>query len=646
MIHVFETFSLGSEIDSFLEKVDERKKALPEEALAAYKKLNELSNKYYIETWGAEIVSYGKDINTAIGNEDYETLAAKAEACKELEEEIISANYRFGTELESVRDTLIDMRSSTPSYALFKDDADDLIEDINNTLSSDIKAQFPYYVDRGNEMIERIEEANGSFAVVNDRKEYYDELFEQLEITDRDRYNELQLEYSSALSGGSDAERLSEIVDELADFYEETYSDNYEEFERLLSKIDNFDPSRLTADEYEVFSAAYEEMHEAANSDDVARMLQKVRLCEEYVNLYIQKITECDRFMTLAERLASDFFFEYGYDDQLDEEEVCFICENVLTPELKDELKNTLGWGEESESEEAGLWTCGFSRSECEDLAYFITGQKHYFYQDISDYSEKMFVPENTGTVRKGDVRVTENDDGSLDLDYDIQAFYDGFVYSIHVTINAVYNEDSFFDHYSVASIEMNDYVYLDYYSVYRKAIEELVSYEPDHYTEDQFGRHLSFAYIDDDYIPELYITSVYGYACAYLVTFVDNDTYRITQLASGDGFNEYIPGEGVIRVCDGRQGYYVDEVIRIRDDGYTEVVFSGENSYVDFDSEEKRYDVTIPENLEDTDATTYYGYLDDIYTSKGESYYLTGDYTLSMMLDMLDEIINYVATY
>ena len=51
------------------------------------------------------------------------------------------------------------------------------------------------------------------------------------------------------------------------------------------------------------------------------------------------------------------------------------------------------------------------------------------------------------------------------------------------------------------------------------------------------------------------------------------------------------------------------------------------------------RYDVEIPEVLEDTESAVYYQYLDDFYTSKGESRYLTGDYTFSEMVQLIEYV-------
>lgn len=639
VIHVFETFSMTDEIDRYLEQVDAKKKKLPEQALAAHKELDALGDRYFIETWGSRISDLGTDIKTSIDEENYERLVRLIEECKAYKIAITEANNKFRQGLTQIRSELTDMRSSFTSYALFKDEADDFLENVGEVLSSDDDRDIPYYINKGRELIQAIEEANRPYTELNDRKKYYDGLFADVEITDLDRYNIIVGKYSDAIVGGSDSSVVSDIVDEYAAFYDETHAANTEELEALIGKIDRFTGDRLAPDELTDFIAAYSAMKEAQSNDKLATALTKARECEAFVDMYTQKISESEKFLALATGLASEFYFTYGYSGELDEEQLCYICENVLSDGMIDDMKATLGWGSDPDATDKDYWRCGFSRTECEELAYYITGQKHYFYKEVSDYVEKIYLPETIGSVRKGDISVEENEDGSVNLDFDIQVFYDGEVYTVHVTETAVYNEDSYFDNYSISAIEMSDYRTVNYVDVYMKALSELYDYEPDHYTEDQFGRHLSFVYIDDDYVPEIYVSSVFGYASAYLISYIDNDNYYITQLASGDGFSEYVPGAGVIRVCDGRQGYYLDNVITLGSDGRTEVVFSGEYSYVDFDSDEMRYDVEIPEVLEDTESAVYYQYLDDFYTSKGESRYLTGDYTFSEMVQQIEYV-------
>ncbi|MBQ6091608.1 MAG: zinc ribbon domain-containing protein [Lachnospiraceae bacterium] len=639
VLHVFDTFSMGDEIDEYLERMDARKKKLPEQALAAHKELDSLGNRYFIETWGAQIAKLGTNIKTAIDNEDYERLVGQIEECKALSVQITEANNSYRQELTEIKSELTDMRSSYTSYALYKDEADEFLENVSEVLSSDNYQDVPYYVNKGKVLIQAIVDANRPYTELNDRKKYYDGLFADVEITDYERYNKIVGKYSDAIVGGSDSSVVSDIVDEYAAFYEETHAANLEEYEALLAKIDRFSGDRLAPDELTDFIAAYSAMKTAESSDKLAEALNKARECEAFVDMYTQKISESEKFLALATGLASEFYFNYGYTGELDEEQMCYICENILSDQMIEDMKATLGWGADPDAAGKDYWQCGFSRPECEELAYYITGQKHYFYKEVSDYAEKAYLPENIGSVRKGDISVEENEDGSVNLDFDIQVFFDGEVYMVHVTETAVYNEDSYFDNYSISAIEMSDYRTVNFCDVYLKALAELYDYEPDHYTEDQFGRHLAFVYVDNDYIPEIYVSSVFGYASAYLISYIDNDNYYITQLASGDGFSEYVPGEGVIRVCDGRQGYYLDNVITLGNDGRTEVVFSGEYSYIDLNSDEMRYDVEIPEVLEDTTSAIYYKYLDDLYTSKGESRYLTGDYTFSEMVQMIEYV-------
>ena len=149
----------------------------------------------------------------------------------------------------------------------------------------------------------------------------------------------------------------------------------------------------------------------------------------------------------------------------------------------------------------------------------------------------------------------------------------------------------------------------------------------------------MSLVFIDDDYVPELYVNSIYGACCAYLVTYIDNDNYMITALESGDGFSEYIAGEGVIRICDGRMGYYYDRVLEIGKDGSVQELFSGDYYYVDdSDYEEVRYNISHPEEAKDVDMDVYYDQLDENYTSRGESSYLSADFTYEEMAEILSE--------
>jgi len=641
VLHVIETFSMNDEIDSFLGKIEDIKAELPDKAIKENKKLAKLGDNYYIDEWGSQINKYASDSKKMIEEQNYESLVMVIEQSEELYDEIVKTNLEYKDQLVGLRDKLIDIRSELSSYALYRYEGDELIGEVDEVLASETTKEVPYYIKKTEQFIATIEEANRPFSEIEERKKYYDDLFKDVEIIDQDRYSEILTTYSDALIVGMDSSKVSEILDEYVALYEETHEANTEEYLKIREKVEGFDKTRLEEAELEEFDKAYAAMKGAEGADKIAEALDNARKCEAYVDVYIQKITEYDSFMTLATSLASDFFFNYGYGTELSEEQMYYICENVLTDELIEELRVSLDWGENSEVSEEGdkntEWKCGFSRAECEELAYYITGQKHYYYKEISEMADSVKLTESVEAVRTTGISVEEKDDGSFVLSYDIQVLYDGAIYEISVNITAVYNEDSFFDQYSIASIEMSNYREIDYRDAYIKALDELYEYQPDHYTQDQFGRRMSFVYVDDDHIPEIYINSVYGYASAYLVSFEDNEKYHITQLESGDGFSEYVPGKGVVRSCDGRQGFYTDTVIELKNDGTTELVFKGEYSYVDFDSEEMKYDVIVPEELSDTESTTYYNYLDEYYTSKGESQNLTGDYTLEEMLQVLD---------
>ena len=130
VIHVFETFSMSDEIDRYLEQVDAKKKKLPEQALAAHKELDALGDRYFIETWGSRISDLGTDIKTSIDEENYERLVRLIEECKACKTAITEANNKFRQGLTQIRSELTDMRSSFTSYALFKDEADDFLENV------------------------------------------------------------------------------------------------------------------------------------------------------------------------------------------------------------------------------------------------------------------------------------------------------------------------------------------------------------------------------------------------------------------------------------------------------------------------------------------------------------------------------------
>ncbi|MCR4721962.1 MAG: zinc-ribbon domain-containing protein [Lachnospiraceae bacterium] len=672
VLKVFGSFSLGSEIDSFIERINERKTALPEEALQAVRKLEKLGEKYNIEEWGARISKYGLDVNGKISGEDYEGLAAIIKDCDRLSAEIIDTNNKNKAELEVVKNKIVDLRSTHSSYAIFKNEADDFIEHVNNVLASATTVDVPYYLLKGKELIRNIEDANRPYKEIEERKEYYDTLFSDVEMMDEDRYNEILIAYSDALVGGEDADIISDIVSQYATFYEETHEANMEAYAKFCDRIDRFDVTKLTEEESPLFNDAYDAMVQAANEDKLSQALENARICITYVDEYAVSIKDCDRFISLVSNMVSDYFtlFDYHYDGELSEEEMYFICEHVLTDEIKDELRNTLGWGaaplqeavteyseedlkelEEQMAEAAagyGSWTCGFSRTECEDLAYFITGNKHYFYKDIALYSARFeddygyYYVGNMDSVRISDIEVTEQDDGSLLLEYDENIFFDGLNYKAHMLVTAVSNPDSFFDGYSIAGIDMTDVEELHYEDAYLKALEEIYNYEPEQYGDDAFSRHFSYVYVNGDFIPEIYVNSVFGYASAYLISYTGGDDYHITALESGDGFSEYISGKGVIRICDGRQGYYEDAVVLLKNDGTTETVFSGEYHYIDMDSDEMSYNIKYPVEEENADATVYYDYLDEYYTSMGESSYLSGDYTYDFMYKSLSDYTPY----
>ena len=650
VIHVFGSFSVGSEIDTFLEKLEEEKAGLPEKALAGLRELENLGDTYYVDDWGSKIVDYGNEIRSSIDNADYEMLAAYLELCNALKTEIINANNNYKEQLGQVKNKIIDMRTSYASYNDYEFEADEYIEEVTEFMSSGNLRDVFYYLNKGNDLVFKIEEANYPYREAADRKEYYDELFKDVEVLDLDEYDHCLLNYSDALSGGSDAATIEEIVSEYADFYEQTHEANMELLQNYITKIENFDVSKLSADELTVFNNEYGSMKSSQEDDKLKGALEHARNCMAYVEQYSPKITDCEKFITMATRLASDYFMYcgYNYTGVFSEEQMHFICESVLTDELKQQLKDELGWGKLDEKEEEELkmimdeygynpWSCGLNREECEELAYYITGNKHYFYKDIKDCSGGFVDYGNAGITKTGEIEVLENDDGTLNLDYDIQVFLDGLVYSARISITAVSNPDSFFDGYSVSAIDLTDAEEINYKEQYLKALELLYENEPDQYGEDSFSRHISMVYVNNDYIPELYVSSVFGYASAYLITY-DTETrgYQIFSLESGDGFSEYITGEGVIRICDGRQGYYYDAVVSIGNDGKANTEFSGEYYYTNFETDDMEYKITYPETKDNVDASEYYECLDRYYTSKGPSTNLTGDYTYDFMMQVL----------
>ncbi len=655
IFNLFSSFAVGEEIDTFLESVNARKEALPEEVLGWYNKITGLNKKYSVDKWDYQIQNLGNDIGNSIEQEDYESLVYLETKCELLYDEIIDTNRKYMDELLEIRNRLVDMRSSYASYSAYKDEVDNFIEQANAYLAGDDTREVRYYLTDGYQYIKQIEDANRPYEELEERKAYYDDLFKEVDISDNERYHNILVEYSNAMFLGSDASQLSDIVSEYAAFYEDTHEANTQEYEMLLTKIGNFDLSRLSEEELATFNETREAMQKAFDEDRMATALKNARTCMTYVDQYTLNILECTRFITLATRLASEYFLanDFVYSTEISEDRMNFICRYVLTEDQIKELKETLGWGNPDEKTAGELsayedeygynpWSCGFSRSECEELAYFITGKKHYYYKEIKDAGNDELYYENKGMIKKGDISVAENDDGTLALSYPVQIKYDGIIYSAVITVTAGYNPDSFFDNYSVTGIEISDIEEVNYEKVYLDALNELYDYESDQYGDDSFSRQMSFFFVDDDYIPEIYVSSVFGYAHAYLISYVDNDNYNISLLESGDGFSEYIPGAGVVRICDGRQGYYSDIVISLMGSGETRTDFSGEYYYVDLDSDEMNYKVNYPEEIDDADPDVYYAYLDEFYTAKGESSYLYGDYTYDFMVKSLSDYVPY----
>ncbi|MCR5521655.1 MAG: zinc-ribbon domain-containing protein [Lachnospiraceae bacterium] len=641
VLHVFETFSKGREIDSFFEKVDVSKEELPEEALEALKKLEKLGDKYNVERWGAGISEYGTRIRNLIDDGNYESLVGMIDSCEDLGKKIVSGNEEYKTSLSEVRDQLTDMRTALPAYALYKEEADDYLEQVNETLTQNDYRVIPYYLDKGTKLIETIREANRPYVEVGDRKAYYDGLFADVEMVDTDVCNDILVRYSNALIGGSEASVLSEIVSEYAQLYEQIHEDNTREYLAMRDKIDAFDTDNLSSEEYIAFNDAYGQMRVGETQDKIASALKYARECMAYVDKYTRHITESVRFLDLISVLPALEELFGSYTGEFSEQELYYICEYLLTDEQIDDIRLTLGWG--AQDEEVPGWKCGFSRAECEELAYFITGNKHYFYKEISSCAsdvEEFGSAGNIGIVGKSDFDVSENDDGTIEIEYDVQLMIDGAIYNACISVTAVFNDDSYFDKYSVADIEFESVTEVYFNNLYQKALNELYDYEPDQYGDDiLFSRHMSLVFIDDDYVPELYVNSIYGACCAYLVTYIDNDNYMITALESGDGFSEYIAGEGVIRICDGRMGYYYDRVLEIGKDGSVQELFSGDYYYVDdSDYEEVRYNISHPEEAKDVDMDVYYDQLDENYTSRGESSYLSADFTYEEMAEILSE--------
>ncbi|MCR5432377.1 MAG: zinc-ribbon domain-containing protein [Lachnospiraceae bacterium] len=651
VLHVFGMFSMNNEVDEFLDRIDIVKEELPEKALEAQKKLERLGKTYYIEDWGAKVGQYDTDIKSMIENKDYDSLVKIIHDCDNLGKEIVAGNETYKKTLDNVVNELTDMRTELPAYALYKEEADIYLEQATAAANEGMYQDIPYYVNKGNAFIDTIKEANRPYEEVGDRKEYYDQLFSVVEIKDTDRYNKILADYTNALMGGSEAALLSAIVSEYADLYEETHSQNTDEYLELRNKLDEFDTTVLTSEELIEYNSAYEQMKSGESEDKTAKALTFARECMKYVDKYSQKITESKKFLDLISALpVIEALFE-SYDQELSEEELYYICTFLLSSEQIKDIRETLGWGADVEQGLIAGWNCGFSRTECEELAYYITGNKHYFYKDISSYAadyEEYSDQKNAGIVRKSDFTVSENDDETINIDFAVQIRMADAIYGANISVVAVYNEDSYFDKYSAVSLTMTDVWEVDHRDVFIKALNELYEEEPDKFGDDiLFSRQMSLVYIDDDFVPELYINSIYGSDSAYLITYVDNDNYSLTLLESGNGFSEYIADIGVIRICDGHMGYYMDSVLEIMGSGEVETLFKGDYYYLE-DSEvseesesteqEVKYNISYPEEMEDIDKKVYYDHLDECYTSKGDSQYLTPDCTYDEMIKILSE--------
>ncbi len=660
VFHVFETFSIGGEIDEFLERIKLIEEGLPEKAIDAKNKLDGLGKTYYIDDWAAKIEKCKDDIGSLIEKKEYESLIETIHSCKNLEKEIVDGNIAYIDKLESVKNELTDMRTTFSAYALYREEADKYLEDANKAITQAKYKEIPGFVDRGMSLIDTVKEANRPYEEIEDRKKYYDNLFSVVEVKDTERYNSILVNYSDALIGGSEASVLSDIVSEYALLYEETHEENVNEYLALREKIESFDTVELTPEELTEYTQAYEKMKVGETEDKLSNALSGARECMAYIEKYTQKITESTKFLELITTLpAMEVVFE-KYDQVLSEEELYYICSFLLTDERIADMRETLGWGSEAQQGEIAGWRCGFSREECEELAYYITGNKHYFYKEISAYAvdyDKYSNGKNVGVVRKSDFEVIENEDETINISFVAQIKAEGYIYNADISVVAAYNEDSYFDKYSVIRMEIGEVREINYGEVFLNALKKLHDKEPDEYGSDMLlSRRMSLVYIDDDYVPELYINSIYGASSAYLVTYADKDDYCVTLLESGNGFSEYIADEGVIRICDGHMGYYSDSVLEIKKNGEVRTLFAGNYYYVadyvtdtdivkadeDEDPDEVKYNITYPESIEDVDKKDYYDYLDECYTLRGESHNLTVDYTYDEMIKLLSDSVIY----
>ncbi len=646
VLHVFETFSLRGEINDFLERIELYKKELPGKALKEQQDLENLGQKYYTADWEEQIKNNGLKIRSLIDEENYESLFGMIREDATLKNEIIDKNNALKDDLSSILTELKDIRTKLPAYGLYRKDVDNFIEQAGLAVNTGEYTVVPGYVNKGTFLIESIKEANRPYKDACDRKEYYDALFEDVEIIDRDRYDKILLDFTNALAGPSDVTRVNEIVSEYATLYEETHEANLEEYLILRDKIDAFDLGQLTSEEYTAFNDAYSRMRGGEAQDKLSVSLPAARECMAYVEKYTRQINESEVFLELVSALPVLEVLFGEYTGELSEEEVYYICEYMLSDEQIEQMREKLGWGAQNpDGTETPGWRCGFSRSECEELAYYITGNRHYFYKEISSYATDSPEYADADCVRKSDFDVYELEEGMIGLEYSVQIMVDGQLYNAVIQALVASNEDSFFDNYSVLEMSVADVEDVNYEEVFLKALKELYDAEPDKYGDDiSYSRHMSLVYIDEDHIPELYVSLVPGTDSSYIVTYVDNDNYRINILERTAGFCEYIEDEGVIRIhCKhggyGTTDYYYDIVMGIAMDGSLEELFTGKYCYVDgTDYNEVIYSISCPEESDDVDEQVYYGYLDEYYSSKGESRYLTADYTYEEMTTLLTE--------
>lgn len=642
IVHIFDTFSIGGEIDDFDEYINARKEALPTEADAAYATVIALSEEYYIDNFGDEINKLGGVLEAYRSLEDAsEELIQFIEDCEELRTLIVTDNEAEFAALVDLKAELDNAQDTYPTAGDYQGEIEELCASAGDTINTVKYKDVAYYKRLLQEIIDELTETSRPYWDLMTRKDDLVAQFDKIIINDTESYAELLSDFDAAYSA-ADYATLEQTVDKLGILYSESLSSTSDELNNLYDILRAVNTDELSTEDFTQYDSLISQIATQTAAGNFASAYALAQECYAIIEGYVSNLESCTKLLALADAFSEGYLFYFDYPELFTEADMYYVCENTLKGELHELVCNEMGWtDDEAEREimgQTGAWENGFTREHCEELAYQITGRKHYFYADCGSYADDYLGYTDYNTSIYGEREYVQNSDGTITIITPLQVVFDSEIYRMMVYVKVAPNPDSIFDGYSIVDITTDGYSFVDYQSAYLKAIDELSSQCPDDFGDDEWSKKMSLIDVNGDGIPELYVSAVYGADCEYLINYQDNGEYGYLTLASGDGFSEYIPGEGLIRVCDGRMGGYTDCVYRVRTDSTFEDLFEGQYLYPESDLDaDPVYSVKIPFEKDDVTPEEYYSSLDSAYLStEGTSTYLSGEFTASQMKDIL----------